>query len=185
MRGGDFPDTVPRSPTGDAGRAVRARDRGWPARLHTAYAAAASVLALALVLDGWDGTLTAWRALAWTGLAALLFCVLLPPRTTAGAGWLRVRGLARGHRVRTDLLVAAVFDGRVDRRLLLRDALGNRVAVEVAVLLDNPFLWHEVDAGARRSRAAGLLPHSAALRDLAERIDAAEARRLLSAAGIS
>ena len=154
------------------------------ARLRTAYAIASTALGVTVLLDGMDGTLTLARAALWIALGTLLFAVLLPPRTTAGDGWLAVRGLARTHRVRTDHLVSVRADGTFDRRILLRDAFGARAAVDPRVLVANPFLWHQLDAGARHSRAAGLLPERTALRELAETIDTAESRTLLISADI-
>ncbi|WP_157856251.1 hypothetical protein [Actinacidiphila yeochonensis] len=185
MQRGDFPTTASRPPAGAAAHPVPARDREWPHRMRTAYASSVSVLALALVFDGWDGSLTWWRALLWTALAATLFAILLPPRTTAGEGWLAVRGLLHTERVRTDRLVSARLMGTVDRRLILRDASGALASVDVTVLIANPFLWHELDSGARRAHAAGLLPDRGALNELAKAVDADEARRLLSSAGLS
>jgi len=184
MQRGDLPTTASRPGAGPTAHPVRARDRDWPHHLRTAYASSATVLALALTFDGWDGSLTWWRALLWTSLALGLFAILLPPRTTAGEGWLAVRCLLHTQRVRTDRLVSARFMGTVDRRLLLRDASGGLAAVDVAVLTGNPFLWHELDAGARRARAAGLLPDRRALDELAHAVDTAEAHRLLTSAGL-
>ncbi|BBA98551.1 hypothetical protein RVR_4773 [Actinacidiphila reveromycinica] len=161
-----------------------AHDRAWAGRLWSAYGAAATVLAVALVTDGWDGTLDVPRLAACGALALALFAILLPARTSAGDGWLDVRGLLRGRRVHTGYLVSARFLGEIDRRVVLRDAFGGRVSVEVRVLVANPFLWHELDRGARRSHAAGLLQDRDALRELAEAIDAAGARDLLTSAGM-
>jgi hypothetical protein len=184
MRHGDLPGTVPRSPSRGAAGPVLACDRGWPARLRTAYAVSSTALGVTVLLDGMDGTMSLPRTLTWIVLAALLFAVLLPPRTTAGDGWLAVRGLLRTHRVRTDHLVSVCTDGAIDRRVLLRDAFGARAAVDRRVLIANPFLWHQLDQGARHSHAAGLLPDRAALRDLAETIDTAESRTLLISANL-
>jgi hypothetical protein len=152
--------------------------------LRGAYGAAATVLAVALVLDGWDGTLDPARLALWAAFAVTLFAILLPPRTIAGHGWLQVRGLLRARRVHTDYLVVARFVGDIDRRVVLRDAFGSRVSVEVGVLLANPFLWHELDRGARHAHAAGLLPERGALIALGRAIDADGARELLSSAGL-
>jgi hypothetical protein len=181
MRHGDLST---RFPTRDAAGPVLAHDRDWAPRRRTAYGAAAGALAATILLDAIAGTLTAPRAAVWLALSALLLAVLLPPCTTAGDGWLAVRGLLRTRRVRTDLLVSARFDGAVDRRVLLRDAFGARVAVDPAVLIANPFLWHQLDTGAHHSRAAGLLPDRSALRELSEAIDIAGSRTLLSSSGL-
>lgn len=181
MRYGDLPT---RSPSRDATGPVLAHDRDWAPRRRTAYAASACALAVTVLLDAIGGTLTLPRAAVWVALSALLLAVLLPPRTTAGDGWLAVRGLLRTRRVHTDYLVSARFDGTVDRRILLRDAFGARVAVDPAVLIANPFLWHQLDTGAHHSRAAGLLPDRSALRELSEAIDTAGSRTLLTSAGL-
>jgi hypothetical protein len=163
---------------------VLAYDRGWAARRRTAYAVSTTGLAVTLLLDAMNGTLSLPRALAWVALAALLYAVLLPPRTTAGDGWLAVHGLLRTRRVHTDHLVSVRTDGLVDRRVLLCDAFGAHAAVDTAVLIANPFLWHQLDTGAHHSRAAGLLPDRAALHELSEAIDSAETRTLLRSAGL-
>ena len=184
MRSGGLSGTAPRPRSRGAAGPVLAHDRGWPARLRTAYAIASTAVGVTVLLDGLDGTMTLARTLLWVGLGVLLFAVLLPSRTTAGDGWLAVRGLLHTHRVRTDHLVSARADGTFDRRILLRDSFGARAAVDPRVLVANPFLWHRLDAGARQARAAGLLPAGTALRDLAERIDTAESRTLLTSAGL-
>ncbi|MFJ2954941.1 hypothetical protein [Streptomyces sp. NPDC087270] len=184
MGHGERSGAVPRARIGGADGPAVAADRAWAGRRWSAYGAAATVLAVALVMDGWDGTLDMLRLAACGALSTALFAILLPARTTAGDGWLEVRGLVRRRRVHTDYLVSARFLGEIDRRVVLRDAFGGRVSVEVRVLLANPFLWHELDRGARRAYAAGLLPDRSALRELAESIDTAGARELLSAAGM-
>ncbi len=185
MRRGDLSGTAPRSSSRGAAGPVLAYDRGWAARLRTAYALSSTALGVTVLLDGMDGTMTLVRTLVWVGLAAMLFAVLLPSRTTAGDGWLAVRGVLRTHRVRTDRLVSVREDGTFDRRVLLRDSYGGRAAVDRHVLVANPFLWHQLDAGARRAHAAGLLPERGALGGLAEAIDAAGSRSLLLSAHIS
>ncbi|MER5905160.1 hypothetical protein ABT150_34630 [Streptomyces mirabilis] len=81
-------------------------DRRWAGDLRSSIRCAAVLLALLLVIDRGEGTLTALRAALWAGLGALLFLVLYPPRVTAGEGRLSSRGLLRKRRVRTDLLVS-------------------------------------------------------------------------------
>lgn len=183
-RGHPSSAAVPRFPVRSAAGPVLAYDREWSGRLRTAYASAVSLLAVLLAIDGWDGSLDPLRALAWAALAAAVFAVLLPPRITAGDGWLSVRGLLHERRVHSDYLVLVRFDGVVARRVLLRDAFGTRVELDPHVLLSNPFLWHQLDTAARHAHAAGLLPDTAALRVLSAAIDSAEARVLFSAAGL-
>ncbi|WP_327728546.1 hypothetical protein OG250_19645 [Streptomyces sp. NBC_00487] len=60
------------------------------------------------LLVGWDaGSLTLPRALLWITLSAVVLTILLPPRVTAGPGWLTVTSPWREHTVCTDALVAA------------------------------------------------------------------------------
>jgi hypothetical protein len=152
--------------------------------MRTALVSSGITLTLAMVLDAVAGTLTLPRAALWTGLSALVFGVLLPSRVTAGRGWLAVRGLVRKRRLRTEFLVEARLDGGIDRRLHLRDAFGTRVDLSPRVLAGNPFLWHELDRGARRSYEAGSLPGIGVMDILAEQIDGGEARRLLESVGL-
>ncbi len=49
----------------------------------------------------------------------------------------------------------------------------------------NPLLWHELDTGARRARADGLLSSgSAVLQSLARRIESDTAREVFEASGL-
>ncbi|WP_328960530.1 hypothetical protein [Streptomyces virginiae] len=59
-----------------------------------------------LAMDAGFGKLDATRGVLWTGLAALLFVILLPSRVSAGPGLLSARGLLVGDTVRTDSLVS-------------------------------------------------------------------------------
>ncbi|WUH92064.1 hypothetical protein OG900_19420 [Streptomyces sp. NBC_00433] len=170
----------PSSPGRGAGP-VCGSDRDRPARLRIAFALPGALLAAAMAVDAVAGTLTWPRALLWAGLAAALLAVLVPPRITAGGGQLTVRALLRTRRVRTDLLVAARIDGGTARRLVLRDAFGSRVEVDARAVAESPFLRHELDLGARRSHAAGLLADTSAVRDLAGAADEDEARALFRA----
>ncbi|MFC4034283.1 hypothetical protein ACFO3J_22800 [Streptomyces polygonati] len=184
--GRGFPSatTPSRSPARNGQGRGHLYDRHWTGHLRTALASSGAALGLATVLDAVAGTLTLPRAALWTGLSALVFGVLLPSRVTAGTGWLAVRGPLRKHRVRTDMLVDARLDGGIDRRLHLRDVFGARADIPPRVLSGNPFLWHELDRGARRSHRAGLLRDTAVLDVLAAEIDTAEARRLLESTGL-
>ncbi|KUJ70644.1 hypothetical protein ACZ90_01690 [Streptomyces albus subsp. albus] len=159
-------------------------DRQWPGELRTAVWATVALLAVMVLVDLGNGTLTPVRALVWIGVAVLFFGVLCPPRVSAGDGWLAVRGVfGRRTEVRTDLLTAvARLDGMAPR-LSLRDVLGRRAEIDPKVLTANPLLWHRLDAGVRVSRARGLLrTGEAPLRALADRIDGDGARRLLDSA---
>ncbi|MFG1805553.1 hypothetical protein [Streptomyces sp. NPDC049040] len=183
QRGYPSPSVRRPSPGRGAGP-VRGCDRDRPARLRLAAALPAGLLAAALALDAAAGTLTVPRALLWTGFAAVLSAVLVPPRITAGGGRLTVRALLRTRRVRTDLLVGARIDGRTARRLVLRDTTGSYVEVDARAVAESPFLRHELDAGARHSHAAGLLADPSAVHDLVSAADAAEARALFRTSGL-
>lgn len=137
---------------------------------------------MAVGLDAATGMLSLLRALLWAGLAVALFAVLFPPRVTAGGGLLAVRTLLRTRRVRTDRLVAARIDGGTARRLVLRDAFGAQVEVDARTVTESPFLRHELDTGARRSHAAGLLADPSAVCGLVAAADAVEARALFGPA---
>ena len=82
-----------------------ASDDGWTAELRAACGCSALLLGLLLLIDVGSGRLTGLRALMWVALAVLLLVVLVPPRVTAGEGWLASRSLLRRRRVRTDSLV--------------------------------------------------------------------------------
>lgn len=140
--------------------------------------------ALLLLVDGGSGTLTWARGACWTALALLLLLVLVPPRVTAGPGWLAVRGLLRERTVRTDRLVSVRLAGGVAPRLLLRDAYGARVEVDPRVLVANPLLWHHLERGAHEAQRRRVL-HGGAwlLAELGQRVDD-RARTLLRDSGL-
>lgn len=162
-----------------------ASDDGWTAELRAACGCSGLLLGLLLVIDMGSGRLTGLRALLWVALAVLLFMVLVPPRVTAGEGWLASRGLLRRRRVRTDCLVGVRWSDGVSLRLVLRDLDGARVEVDPRVLIANPQLWHLLDAGARSSLGRGtLLCGATALRQLSERIDRELAPSRSTRAGI-
>lgn len=141
---------------------------------------------MTLLVD-WDGhTLTPPRTLLWLVMTALVFTILLPQRVTAGPGWLAVRGLVRRRAVRTDALVTVRQHGDVATHLTLRDTDGRSLDLDPRVLVANPLLWHELDTGARRSRAGGtLLEGIEVLERLRHQIDDDAARAVLDASGIS
>ncbi|MEU5164513.1 hypothetical protein AB0G74_33500 [Streptomyces sp. NPDC020875] len=143
--------------TGDDGGEVLAEDRRWTHDLWAAAFCALALLVLLHIVDLGGGTLDAPRSALWCGLAALLFAVLYPPRVTVGHDWLRVRGLVREHRVRTDLLTRIARRGGIAQRVVLRDAEGHRAEVDPLTLYLNPLIRHELERGARRSRESGLL----------------------------
>ncbi|MFJ2476209.1 hypothetical protein ACIOWI_25055 [Streptomyces sp. NPDC087659] len=160
-------------------------DHGWAGERRAAIRCAALLLALLLLIDGSSGSLTLSRAAVWTGLAILLFVVLLPPRVTAGAGWLASRGLWRERRVLTDRLIAVRWSNGVARRVVLRDIEGGQVEVDPQVLVANPQLWRLLDAGARTSLGRGtLLCGATALRRLSRTIDGETAQSVFRISGL-
>ncbi|MCX4460898.1 hypothetical protein OOK58_52720 [Streptomyces sp. NBC_01728] len=163
-----------------------AGDRHWRGSARLAVGCALAFGTLSALVD-WDaGTLTAPRAALWSALSVAVFAVLLPQRVTAGQGWLMARGTLRRRAVRTDALVSVrQYDG-VSAQLVLRDAYGHRLELDSRVLSANPFLWHELDTGVRRSLEKGtLLQGEDVLRRLAEQIDGETAQAVLRASGLS
>ncbi len=170
----------PRPPDGSA------EDVHWAGERRTAAGTAVLLLSVLLVLDTGSGRLTVPRALLWTGLGALLYVILLPPRITARPGVLSARGLWRTHTVRTDALVSVRCSDGVARRLVLRDADGGRVELDPGVLVRNPALWHRLDADSRAARERGtLLCGATALGRLAARIDREAARTVFKVSGLA
>lgn len=130
-------------------------DRHWAAELRSAIACTGSFLGLLLLVDAAAGTFSPARVALWSGLALLLFLVLVPPRVTAAEGWLGVRGPWRTRLVRTDRLVSVRTTGSAGQRLVLRDALGGRIEFDPRVLTANPLLWHRLDTDMRISVSRG------------------------------
>ncbi|MEV7812984.1 hypothetical protein AB0P05_19930 [Streptomyces flaveolus] len=179
-------DTRPQ-PTGayPSGTGPVVYDRGWTKDARTSARCAGALFGLLLCVDWAAGSLTWWRGALWLLLALLLLLVLFPVRVSAGRDWLAGRRLYRTRRVRTDLLTAVrPLDG-VTQRLVLRDALGNRIEIDPEVLIRNPELWFRLDEGARRSEAAGtLLFGTSALHRLARRVDRETALGVFRASGL-
>ncbi len=147
-------------------------DRRWARDLRDSVRCAAGLLGLLFLIDWGAGTLTSGRATLWLALAVLLFAVLCPTRVSVGEGWLASRRLLRTRRLRTDLLVSVRCLDGVAQRLVLRDALGERVEIDPQVLVNNPDLWHRLHEDAHRSLARGtLLCGSTALQRVSRRID--------------
>jgi hypothetical protein len=163
----------------------RAGDRHWSGSARFALWCTLAFYGPAMLLDRAAGTLTLQRAGLWTLLAALILVVLLPPRVTAGEGWLAVQGFVRKRRVRTDALVEVRQHEGISAHLLLRDADGRWVELDPRVLAASPLLWHAVDAGARRSRERGTLRSGTdVLQRLSERIDGEQAQAVFRASGL-
>jgi hypothetical protein len=141
---------------------------------------------MALLVD-WDaGTLTPARALLWLALSAAVFTILLPPRVTAGPGWLAVSGPLRRRVVRTDRLVCVRQFSGASSHLVLRDAEGGRLELDPRVLVTDPLLWHALDTGVLRSLEHGTLREGTdVLHRLGHRIDDETARALLRESGIT
>jgi hypothetical protein len=155
-----------------SGAGTVAYDRGWAEDVRRAVRCAGALFGLLLGVDRTAGELTWWRGALWLTLALLLLLVLFPVRVSAGPGWLATRRLLRTRRVRTDMLTAVRPVDGVTQRLVLRDALGNRVEIDPEVLIGNPVLWYHLAEGARGSEASGtLLCGTTALRRLACRVD--------------
>ncbi|MFG2800784.1 hypothetical protein [Streptomyces pseudovenezuelae] len=167
-------------------RWARAGDRHWRGSARLAVSCAALFAAMSLLVD-WDaGSLSPPRVLLWLGMSGALFVVLLPPRVTAGAGWLAVRGPWRRRTVRTDALTAVWRHDDVTSHLVLRDTYGHRLELDPRVLTANPLIWHELDTGVRRSVERGtLLQGEDVLARLGHSIDDETVRGVLRASGLS
>ncbi|SFN68973.1 MULTISPECIES: hypothetical protein [unclassified Streptomyces] len=163
-----------------------AGDRHWRGSARFATTCALLFCAMSLLVD-WDaGSLTLPRTLLWITLSAVVLTILLPPRVTAGPGWLTVTSPWRRHTICTDALVAARQYGVVSSRLILHDALGQRLEVDPGVLAANPLIWHELDTGVRRSVERGtLLQGTDVLAQLGHQIDDETTRAVLRASGLS
>ncbi|MEU1516045.1 hypothetical protein ABZ490_28565 [Streptomyces sp. NPDC005811] len=167
-------------------RRAPAGDRHWRGSARLATSCALLFCALSLLVD-WDaGSLTPTRALLWSTLSAAVFTVLLPPRVTAGPGWLAVRSPWCRRMVRTDALVTVRQYGGVSSHLVLRDVHSRRLELDPRVLAANPLIWHEFETGVRRSLERGTLLQGAdVLEQLGHRIDDETTRAVLRASGLS
>ncbi|MFI9804188.1 hypothetical protein ACIHEJ_07425 [Streptomyces sp. NPDC052301] len=160
-------------------------DRAWAHDVRTSVCCAGALLGLLLLIDGAAGSLSPERGALWLLLAALLFVVLFPVRVSAGTGWPATRRLWATRRVRTDLLVAVGPPAGVAQRLVLRDALGDRVEIDPAVLTRNPGLWYRLAEGARAAETAGTLRcGTTALHDLSARLGRETALGVFRASGL-
>ncbi|MFF4508898.1 hypothetical protein [Streptomyces sp. NPDC001401] len=169
-----------------SGPAGSAGDRHWRGSARLAVSCALVFCAMSLLVD-WDaGSLTPLRTLLWSTLSATVFAILLPPRVSAGSGWLAVRTLWRRRTVRTDALTTVWQYDAVSSHLILRDTFGNQLKLDSRVLTANPMLWHELDTGVRRSLERGTLRHGAdVLYRLGHRIDDETVQAVLRASGLS
>lgn len=161
------------------------RDRRWARDLRTSVRCSVALLGLLLLTDWGTGGLTWWRGALWLTLSVLLFVALCPPRVRVGRGWVTSRSLLHSRLVRTDLLVSVRSVDGVRRRLVLLDALGGRVELDLEVLTGNPAVWHRLDEDARHSAAAGLLRCGAEdLRHLSEQVDRETALAVFRVSGL-
>ncbi|OIJ69745.1 hypothetical protein [Streptomyces mangrovisoli] len=168
------------------GPAAQTADRHWRASLRLATSCALAFCVMALLVD-WDaGSLTPVRALLWSTLSAAVWAVLLPPRVSAGPGWLAVRTPWGRRLVRTDALTAVRQYEGVSAHLVLRDAFGNRLELDPRILTASPLLWHELDTGVRRSLERGTLRQGAEVMErLGHRIDRETTQAVLRVSGLS
>lgn len=162
-----------------------AEDIHWAGERRSAIGVASLLLAALLALDAGAGRLDLIRGALWSGLAVLVFVILLPPRVSARPGLLTTRGLLVTDTVRTDSLVSIRWSDGVSQRMILRDTEGSRVEIDPAVLVRNPAMWRRLDTDTRASIKRGtLLCGATALRQLAGRIDRETAHTVFKVSGL-
>lgn len=162
-----------------------AQDIRWASDRRSAIGIASLFCTALFALDAGVGRLDVIRGALWTGLAVLIFVVMLPPRISTRPGLLTARGLLVEHRVRTDALVSVQWFDGVSQRMVLRDAEGARVELDPAVLVRNPAMWRRLDADTRTSiERDTLLRGATALRELAGRIDRETAHTVFKVSGL-
>ncbi|WP_327391877.1 MULTISPECIES: hypothetical protein [unclassified Streptomyces] len=174
---------------GQARHDRRVSDVRWAAQVRWAVGAGTFLLVSLLIVDHLYGRLTWQRAALWAGLSLLLCVVLVPPRVTAGPGWLAARDVWGERRVRTDRMVALDWQQGAagsTGRIVLRDAEGTRLELDLAVLTATPAIWLRLEEGARRAQRAGTLVRGApVLARLAQRVEQEAARAVFTASGLS
>ncbi|MFJ7209167.1 hypothetical protein ACIQWR_37255 [Streptomyces sp. NPDC098789] len=162
-----------------------AQDIHWAGERRSATGVALLLLVALLTMDAGSGRLDLVRGSLWTGLAVLLFVMLLPARVSVRLGLLSSRGLLVEHSVRTDSLVSFALPDGVAPRVVLRDTEGNRVEIDPTVLVRNPTMWRRLDTDTRTSLRRGTLRSGAcALRQLAEHVDRETARTVFQVSGL-
>ncbi|WP_405527454.1 hypothetical protein OG592_06830 [Streptomyces avidinii] len=162
-----------------------AHDIDWAGERRTAIGVTCLLYTALLAMDAGFGTLDTTRGALWTGLAALVFVILLPLRVSTGPGVLSARGLLMGNTVRTDSLASIRWSDGVAQRMVLRDTEGNVVEIDPTVLVRNPAMWRRFDEDTRTSiRRGTLLCGATALRRLAARIDRETARTVFKVSGL-
>ncbi|WP_328787427.1 MULTISPECIES: hypothetical protein [unclassified Streptomyces] len=162
-----------------------AHDVHWAGERRSAIGVAFLLFTALFAVDAGFGSLDVTRGVLWTGLAGLLFVVLLPPRISVRPGLLSVRGLLMTNTVRTDSLASVRWSDGVAQRMVLRDTEGSQVEIDPTVLVRNPAMWHLLDADGRSSLRRGtLLRGATALRRLAQRIDRETAHTVFKVSGL-
>lgn len=125
------------------------------------------------------------RGLLWTGLAGVVFVILVPSRVSVRPGLLSKSGVLVEETVRADSLISVRWYDGVAQRMVLRDTEGSRVEIDPTVLIRNPAMWHLLDMDARTSiRGGTLLSGAAALRELSERINRGMAHGVFKVSGL-
>ncbi|MFH7597889.1 hypothetical protein WDV06_22685 [Streptomyces racemochromogenes] len=163
----------------------RAHDLLWAAEMRSAVGVASLLCTALFCVDAASGRLDVTRGALWTGLAFLVFAIMLPHRVSVRPGLLSARRMLGTDTVRTDSLVSVRWSDGVSQRLILRDAQGGRVEIDPAVLVRNPAVWHLLDTDSRTSIRRGTLREgAAALRELARRIDRETARTVFKVSGM-
>ncbi|WP_330328943.1 hypothetical protein OHS33_03815 [Streptomyces sp. NBC_00536] len=162
-----------------------AHDIHWGSERRSAIGVASLLGTALFVLDAGAGRLDVTRGALWTGLAVLVFVILLPPRVSTRPGLLSARGLLVERSVRTDSLASVRWSDGVAQRMVLRDTEGGRVEIDPAVLVRNPAMWRRLDTDTRTSvRRGTLLCGETALRQLAGRIERETARTVFKVSGL-
>ncbi|MEW1638947.1 hypothetical protein AB0469_33440 [Streptomyces sp. NPDC093801] len=181
-----FPQAAPGAQgAGAAPAGPCAHDVHWAAETRSATGVAFLLFTALFAVDAGSGSLDVTRGVLWTGLAGLLFAILLPRRVSVRPGLLSTRGLLTTDTVRTDALVSVHWPDGVAQRMVLRDAQGNRVEIDPTVLARNPAMWRLFDTDSRTSIRRGTLRRGTnALRQLARRIDRETARTVFKVSGL-
>lgn len=163
----------------------RADDLHWAGETRSAIGVASLLGTALLAVDAGSGRLDVTRGVLWTGLAWLLFAILLPRRVSVRPGLLSARGMLTARTVRTDSLVSVRWSDGVAQRLILRDTDGRQVEIDPRVLARNPAMWHLLDADSRTSIRRGTLRRgTTALRQLARRMDRETAHSVFKVSGL-
>ncbi|WP_329096207.1 hypothetical protein [Streptomyces sp. NBC_01439] len=162
-----------------------AHDVQWAGERRSALGVAFLLFTALFTVDAGLGSLDVTRGVLWTGLAGLIFVVLLPPQVSVRPGLLSARGMLMTNTVRTDSLASVRWSDGVAQRLILQDTEGGQVEIDPTVLVRNPAMWRLLDTDSRSSLRHGTLLHGAtALRQLAQRIDRETAHTVFKVSGL-